>query len=90
MSEFDFQTEILSQQTEIISRLSGIESKQDMMHEELRTLQDDVKNSASVANDALNSTKSAHKRIDGIKTDAMLLGAVISFFVTIILKLFGG
>jgi hypothetical protein len=81
MSEHDFQTEILS-------RLGSIESKQDIMYEELRSLQGDVKNSASVANDALNSTKSAHKRIDGIKTDAMTLGAVISFCITIILKLF--
>lgn len=82
MGEHDFQTELLG-------RLSSMESKIDIMYEELRSLQADAKKSSVDATDALTSAKSAHKRIDGIKTDAMLLGAVISFFVTLIFKLLG-
>ena len=82
MGEHDFQTELLG-------RLSSMESKIDIMYEELRSLQADAKKSSVDTTDALTSSKSAHKRIDGIKTDAMLLGAVISFFVTLIFKLLG-
>ena len=82
MGEHDFQTELLG-------RLSSMESKIDIMYEELRSLQADAKKSSVDTTDALTSAKSAHKRIDGIKTDAMLLGAVISFFVTLIFRLLG-
>ena len=82
MGEHDFQTELLG-------RLSSMESKIDIMYEELRSLQADARKSSVDTADALTSAKSAHKRIDGIKTDAILLGAVISFFVTLIFKLLG-
>jgi hypothetical protein len=80
MSEHDFQSEVLQQ-------LGNIEGKQDMIHEELRSQQNDIKGLRTDATKALESAKSAHHRINLIMA---ILGAMGSALVYIVVKIIWG
>ena len=77
MGEYDFQHEVLQ-------KLGAIEGKQDMMHEELRSQQDDLKGLRIDATKALDSAKSAHHRINLIMA---ILGAMGRALIYIIVKI---
>jgi len=85
MPDKDFQNEVLQQ-------LGIISGKQDMMHEELRSQQGDIKELKTEATKALESAKSAHHRIDDfksdIKKDAVIIGGIVAFFVSLMMKYF--
>jgi|GEM_PF-2717372 len=80
MDERDFQSEVLQ-------KLGKIEGKQDMMHEELRSQQEDIKGLRADATKALESAKSAHRRINLVMA---ILGAIGSAVVYIVVKIIWG
>lgn len=71
---------------EILQRLSRLEGKLDIMLEDREV----IAQAMATANEALQSSKSAHQRIDEVKSDVSwawrtavgaVIGAIISFFI---------
>lgn len=82
MGEHDFQTEVLD-------RLARIETQQTMMYDQFKSAQHDLDSVNDIASKAMHSTQSAHHRLNEIKTDVLIIGGIISFFVTLIFRLWG-
>ena len=80
MSVDDFQQQVLS-------KLSAIEAKQEMFNDTQKEHTMSIKEIQKQAIEAIQSAKSAHHRIDGIRKDATIIASLVGFFVTIVAKI---